>query len=136
MASMTSRSFRPAGRATPMMWTSRGRWARTDSSSRCSRPRWTASYRPETAGIIGKLGGLAVLNLEGIWTRYEDADDILERIAGLPKDEATREMQEIYQEPVKEELIAQRIAGDQGARRRRRRVADSSARRALPRALS
>src|SRR5690349_18243156 len=65
---------------------------------------------PETAGIIGKLGGLAVLNLEGIWTRYEDADEMLERIAGLPKDEATREMQEIYQEPVKEELIAQRIA--------------------------
>ena len=31
--------------------------------------------RPETAGIIGKLGGLGVLNLEGIWTRYEDADD-------------------------------------------------------------
>ena len=64
---------------------------------------------PDTAGIIGKLGGLAVLNLEGIWTRYEDADDMLERIAGLPKDEATREMQEIYQEPVKEELIVQRI---------------------------
>src|SRR6187401_1431135 len=64
---------------------------------------------PETARIIGKLGGLAVLNLEGIWTRYEDADEILERIAGLPKDEATREMQEIYQEPVKEHLISQRI---------------------------
>src|SRR4051812_9399159 len=64
---------------------------------------------PETAGIIGKLGGLAVLNLEGIWTRYEDADAILERIAGLDREEATREMQEIYQEPVKEELIAQRI---------------------------
>src|ERR1700712_2903598 len=64
---------------------------------------------PESAGIIGKLGGLAVLNLEGIWTRYEDADEILERIAGLPKDEATREMQEIYQEPIKEELITQRI---------------------------
>src|SRR3954453_23044223 len=64
---------------------------------------------PETAGIMGKLGGLAVLNLEGIWTRYEDADEILERIAGLPKDEATREMQEIYQEPVKEDLISQRI---------------------------
>jgi IMP dehydrogenase len=64
---------------------------------------------PETAGIIGKLGGLAVLNLEGIWTRYEDADEMLERIAGLPKDEATREMQEIYQEPIKEHLITQRI---------------------------
>src|SRR3954469_22579419 len=64
---------------------------------------------PETAGIVGKLGGLAVLNLEGIWTRYEDADDMLERIASLPKEEATREMQEIYQEPVKEDLISQRI---------------------------
>src|SRR5690242_11514452 len=65
---------------------------------------------PETAGIIGKLGGLAVLNLEGIWTRYEDADSMLERIASLDREEATREMQEIYLEPVKEELIAQRIA--------------------------
>src|SRR6476659_4772282 len=64
---------------------------------------------PETAGIIGKLGGLAVLNLEGIWTRYEDADSILERIASLEREEATREMQEIYTEPVKEELISQRI---------------------------
>src|ERR671932_2242024 len=64
---------------------------------------------PETAGIVGKLGGLAVLNLEGIWTRYEDADDQLERIASLPREEATREMQDIYAEPVKEELISQRI---------------------------
>src|SRR5215217_5650372 len=65
---------------------------------------------PETAGIICKLGGLAVLNLEGIWTRYEDADSQLERIASLDREEATREMQEIYLEPVKEDLIAQRIA--------------------------
>jgi IMP dehydrogenase len=64
---------------------------------------------PESAGIIGRLGGLAVLNLEGIWTRYEDADQILARIASLPREQATREMQEIYLEPVKEELIAQRI---------------------------
>jgi IMP dehydrogenase len=65
---------------------------------------------PETAGIIGRLGGLAVLNLEGIFTRYEDAEEQLERIASLPKELATREMQEIYREPVKEELIRQRIA--------------------------
>src|SRR5919199_2817921 len=65
---------------------------------------------PETAGIIGGLGGLAVLNLEGVYTRYEDADEQLERIATLPKELATREMQEIYREPVKPELIAQRIA--------------------------
>ena len=64
---------------------------------------------PETAGILGRLGGLAVLNLEGIWTRYEDADALLERIATLDREEATREMQEIYAEPVKPELIAQRI---------------------------
>jgi IMP dehydrogenase len=64
---------------------------------------------PTTAGIIGRLGGLAVLNLEGIFTRYEDAEEQLDRIAGLPKEAATRELQEIYREPVKEELIAQRI---------------------------
>src|SRR3989440_3176805 len=60
---------------------------------------------PATAGVIGRLGGLAVLNLEGIFTRYEDAEEQLERIATLPKAQATREMQEIYQEPVKPELI-------------------------------
>src|ERR671932_679106 len=64
---------------------------------------------PRTAGIIGQLGGLAVLNLEGIWTRYEDADAQLEQIARAPKEEATARMQEIYQQPVQEELIGQRI---------------------------
>src|SRR3954463_2815609 len=64
---------------------------------------------PRTAGIIGKLGGLAVLNLEGIFTRYEDAEQLLERIATLPTEHATAEMQRLYQEPVKPELIAQRI---------------------------
>jgi IMP dehydrogenase len=64
---------------------------------------------PQTAGIIGNLGGLAVLNLEGIWTRYEDADEVLARIATYPKDVATREMQEIYKEPVKDHLVAQRV---------------------------
>src|ERR1700726_2535436 len=64
---------------------------------------------PETAGVIGKLGGLAVLNLEGIYCRYEDADTQLERIASFSRDIATREMQDIYREPVKPELIARRI---------------------------
>jgi IMP dehydrogenase len=64
---------------------------------------------PRTAGVIGRIGGLAVLNLEGIYTRYEDAEEQLEEIAGLPKEVATREMQRIYAEPIKEELIAQRI---------------------------
>ena len=64
---------------------------------------------PDTAKVIGKLGGLAVLNLEGIWTRFDDADEQLERIAQLPKDAATREMQAIYQEPIQPELITRRI---------------------------
>ena len=64
---------------------------------------------PTTAGILGKLGGLAVLNLEGIWTRYEDADEELERIASQPKELATQEMQRIYAEPIKDELIGRRI---------------------------
>src|SRR3954447_2761218 len=52
---------------------------------------------PATAGIIGKLGGLGVLNLEGVFTRYEDAEEQLERIAKLPREHATSEMQAIYQ---------------------------------------
>jgi IMP dehydrogenase len=64
---------------------------------------------PRTAGLIGKLGGLAVLNLEGIFTRYDDAEEQLERIAALPKEAATRAMQEIYRAPIVPELIAQRI---------------------------
>ena len=65
---------------------------------------------PDSAGVIGKLGGLAVLNLEGIFCRYEDADAQLERIASFSREIATREMQDIYREPVKPELIARRIA--------------------------
>ncbi len=64
---------------------------------------------PRTAIEVGRLGGLAVLNLEGIFTRYEDAEEQLERISQLPKDEATHEMQLIYQEPVKPELMKARI---------------------------
>ncbi len=71
---------------------------------------------PTTAGIIGKVGGLGVLNLEGIQCRYEDADQQLETIAGFPVAEATRGLQEIYRADVKQELIRQRIAEikDQG----------------------
>ncbi len=58
---------------------------------------------------LGKLGGLAVLNLEGIYTRYDDTIPILEKIASLSREEATRGLQEIYKEPMKEELVAKRI---------------------------
>jgi IMP dehydrogenase len=64
---------------------------------------------PRTAVEVGRLGGIGVLNLEGIFTRYEDADEQLEHIATLEKAEATRIMQGIYQEPVQPELIKQRI---------------------------
>jgi IMP dehydrogenase len=64
---------------------------------------------PATAVEIGRLGGLAVLNLEGIQTRYEDPDPVLDEIAGLPDDKATRRMQELYREPIKEELVVRRI---------------------------
>ena len=62
-----------------------------------------------TAGIIGQIGGLGVLNLEGIQTRYEEADAELERISKMPPEQATRGLQEVYQEPIKPELIARRI---------------------------
>ena len=56
-----------------------------------------------------KTGGLAVLNLEGLQCRYDNADEILDRISKFSAEEATRKMQEIYLEPIKEELIARRI---------------------------
>ena len=65
---------------------------------------------PATAIEMGRLGGIGVLNLEGLWTRYEDPSDVLQEIANLPPGEATNRMQEIYQEPIKPELIPQRIA--------------------------
>ena len=58
---------------------------------------------------MGKIGGLAVLNLEGIQCRYENAEEMLDRISKLPDKEATKKMQEIYREPIKEELIKKRI---------------------------
>ena len=64
---------------------------------------------PQTAIQVGQLGGLAVLNLEGLQTRYEDPDPVFDEIAALTDDKATRRMQELYQEPIKEELIVRRI---------------------------
>ena len=64
---------------------------------------------PETAIEIGRLGGLAVLNLEGLWTRYEDPSIPLGEIASMPEKNVTRRMQEIYAEPIREDLIKERI---------------------------
>jgi len=64
---------------------------------------------PKTAIEIGTIGGIGCLNLEGLWTRYEDPDSLFEEIADLPAEKATRRMQELYAEPIKEELIGRRI---------------------------
>jgi len=64
---------------------------------------------PATAAEIGRLGGLPVLNLEGLWTRYENPDPLFEEIADLPPEKATLRMQQIYAEPIKDELIGTRI---------------------------
>ena len=58
---------------------------------------------------MGKLGGLAVLNLDGIQARYENPDEILDKIAHASPEEATSLVQDIYKEPVKEKLVAQRV---------------------------
>jgi IMP dehydrogenase len=65
---------------------------------------------PETAIAIGKLGGLGVLNLEGLWTRYDDPRIPLGEIASMPEKHATRRMQEIYSAPIRPELIKERIS--------------------------
>ncbi|HEY9297516.1 MAG TPA: IMP dehydrogenase, partial [Phormidium sp.] len=58
---------------------------------------------------LSELGALGVLNLEGIQTRYADPEPILDRIASVGKDEFVTLMQELYAEPIKPELIEQRI---------------------------
>ena len=75
----------------------------------CLASALDAAVDPKTAGTIGSLGGLAVLNLEGIQTRYEDPGPVFEEIASLPEHKATRVMQDIYAEPMKEELIFRRV---------------------------
>ena len=64
---------------------------------------------PETAIAFGRLGGLPVLDLEGLWTRYDDPTPLLAEIAALDPANATRRMQEIYAAPIRAELITQRL---------------------------
>ena len=64
---------------------------------------------PETAIELGRLGGLGVLDLDGLWTRYEDPTPLLKEIAELPEGESTERLQEVYQTPISDELIAERI---------------------------
>ncbi len=64
---------------------------------------------PATAVALGRLGGLGVLDLEGLWTRYDDPAPLLDEIATLDPLRATARMQQIYSEPIKPELITARL---------------------------
>lgn len=69
-----------------------------------------SAMSPENVIALGKLGGIGVLDLEGLWTRYEDPEPVYEEIRGLPARASNRRLQEIYAEPIKPELIGQRLS--------------------------
>lgn len=64
---------------------------------------------PQTAIALGQLGGLGVIDLEGVWTRYEDPAPLLSEIATLGPEESTSRMQQIYSVPIRPELVTERI---------------------------
>jgi len=64
---------------------------------------------PKTAVLMGKYGGLGVLNLQGVWARYEEADNVLQKIAAVSKEEYVSLMQKLYLEPIKKDLVKKRI---------------------------
>jgi IMP dehydrogenase len=64
---------------------------------------------PDTAVELGRLGGLGVLDLEGLWARYDDPTSLLTEIASLDASRATARMQEIYEAPIRPELITERL---------------------------
>lgn len=69
-----------------------------------------ATMSPASAVRLGQLGGLGVLNVEGLWTRYENPTKVLEDLAGLDEDaRATKRLQEVYAEPIRPDLIAERV---------------------------
>ena len=120
--STTSRSSPAAEPATPRTSTSPGRSTRTSSSCRSSPSAMDGVVSPRTAVEIGRLGGLACLNLEGLWTRYEDPEPCFEEIAALD----AREGDAAHAGDLRraDQARADRPAhpGDQGGRRHRVRV--------------
>ena len=68
-----------------------------------------AIMSPLTAATLGGLGGLGVLNVEGLWTRYHDPEPILAELSTLPHGGGTRRLQEVYSQPIKPELIVERV---------------------------
>lgn len=65
---------------------------------------------PKTAIMMGQLGGLGVLDLEGLWTRYDNPEPVLAEIRSLPADKATARMQELYAAPIQPTLVRERLA--------------------------
>ena len=64
---------------------------------------------PHFATLMHQMGGLGVLNAEGLYTRYEDPYSILEEIVSTPQEDVTQYLQQVYSEPIREELIGQRV---------------------------
>jgi IMP dehydrogenase len=64
---------------------------------------------PETVVAIGRAGGLGVLDLEGLWTRYDDPEPLLDEVTQLRATEATRRLQEIYAQPIRPDLMVERV---------------------------
>jgi IMP dehydrogenase len=64
---------------------------------------------PDSAIALGRLGALGVLDLEGLWTRYDDPEPLLREVAEVPAGAVTRRLQELYAEPVKADLVTARI---------------------------
>ena len=65
---------------------------------------------PSFATLMHEMGGLGVLNAEGLYTRYEDPYSVLEEITSMPQSEVTEHIQQVYSEPIKEELIGKRVS--------------------------
>ena len=111
--STTSRSSRAGAPATPRMSTSRGR------STRSARPAAHGRgdgrrHLAHDGDEIGRLGGVGVLNLEGLWTRYDDPEPLFAEIAELSTEKATLRMQDIYSAPIKPELVVGEDQADPG----------------------
>jgi IMP dehydrogenase len=64
---------------------------------------------PRFAALMREMGGLGVLNAEGLYSRYEDPYAVLEEITSMPQAEVTQYLQQVYSQPVQEELIGQRV---------------------------
>ena len=68
-----------------------------------------AVYSPNFAATMDRLGGMAVMNLEGVRTRYDDGDEVIEQIVNTPKEDVTALLQSVYSAPIQDNLVGERI---------------------------